>query len=216
MVRLAAAGVQCFPVLRAGGLGRDAGAEQVESFRTMHRAPRWRRPGRIQRWHRDTNVGTFPGRAAASTPRRHSAGEELWIKLPIALRATARSVIGRSSFRPRIRCGGSTPCAHAWPKLASNTLVTFNPSNIAYVCGHFSTNLHDFQCLVVSQTRPPLMVLWYFELARFHASAVGAIGRGLRYGRGSGRVSGRGSAAAHCGRPSASASTRARLQSHRG
>jgi Xaa-Pro aminopeptidase len=55
-----------------------------------------------------------------------------------------------------------------------DTLVTFNPSNIAYICGHFSTNLHDFQCLVVAQTRTPLMVLWYFELARFHASAVGA------------------------------------------
>jgi Xaa-Pro dipeptidase len=55
-----------------------------------------------------------------------------------------------------------------------DTLVTFNPSNIAYLCGHFSTNLHDFQCLAVSQTRTPLMVLWYFELARFHASAVGA------------------------------------------
>ena len=55
-----------------------------------------------------------------------------------------------------------------------DTLVTFNPSNIAYLCGHFSTNLHDFQRLAVSQTRAPLMVLWYFELARFHASAVGA------------------------------------------
>jgi Xaa-Pro dipeptidase len=55
-----------------------------------------------------------------------------------------------------------------------DTLITFSPSNIAYLCGHFSTNLHDFQCLVVSQTRAPLMVLWYFELARFHASAVGA------------------------------------------
>jgi Xaa-Pro dipeptidase len=55
-----------------------------------------------------------------------------------------------------------------------DTLVTFNPSNIAYLCGHFSTNLHDFQCLVVAQTRAPLMVLWYFELARFHASALGA------------------------------------------
>jgi Xaa-Pro dipeptidase len=55
-----------------------------------------------------------------------------------------------------------------------DTLVTFNPSNIAYLCGHFSTNLHDFQCLAVSQTRAPLMVLWYFELARFHASAIGA------------------------------------------
>jgi Xaa-Pro dipeptidase len=55
-----------------------------------------------------------------------------------------------------------------------DTFVTFNPSNIAYVCGHFSTNLHDFQCLVVSQKRTPLIVLWYFELARFHASAVGA------------------------------------------
>jgi Xaa-Pro dipeptidase len=55
-----------------------------------------------------------------------------------------------------------------------DVLITFSPSNIAYVCGHFSTNLHDFQCLVVAQTRAPLMVLWYFELARFHASAVGA------------------------------------------
>jgi Xaa-Pro dipeptidase len=55
-----------------------------------------------------------------------------------------------------------------------DTLITFNPSNIAYLCGHFSTNLHDFQCLVLSQTRRPLMVLWYFELARFHASSVGA------------------------------------------
>jgi Xaa-Pro dipeptidase len=55
-----------------------------------------------------------------------------------------------------------------------DVLITFSPSNIAYVCGHFSTNLHDFQCLVVAQTRAPLIVLWYFELARFHASAVGA------------------------------------------
>lgn len=54
-------------------------------------------------------------------------------------------------------------------------LITFSPSNIAYLCGHFSTNLHDFQCLVVSQTRQPMMVLWYFELARFHASSVGAV-----------------------------------------
>jgi Xaa-Pro dipeptidase len=55
-----------------------------------------------------------------------------------------------------------------------DVLVAFNPSNITYLCGHFSTNLHDFQCLVLSQTRTPLMVLWYFELARFHASSVGA------------------------------------------
>lgn len=55
-----------------------------------------------------------------------------------------------------------------------DTLITFSPSNIAYLCGHFSTNLHDFQCLIVSQTRRPMMVLWYFELARFHASSVGA------------------------------------------
>lgn len=55
-----------------------------------------------------------------------------------------------------------------------DTLITFSPSNIAYLCGHFSMNLHDFQCLVLSQTRAPLMVLWYFELARFHATSVGA------------------------------------------
>jgi Xaa-Pro dipeptidase len=55
-----------------------------------------------------------------------------------------------------------------------DVLVTFNPSNITYLCGHFSTNLHDFQCLIVSQTRDPMMVLWYFELARFHASSTGA------------------------------------------
>jgi Xaa-Pro dipeptidase len=55
-----------------------------------------------------------------------------------------------------------------------DVLITFNPSNIAYLCGHFSTNLHDFQCLALSQTRAPLMVLWYFELARFYASSVGA------------------------------------------
>jgi Xaa-Pro dipeptidase len=59
-------------------------------------------------------------------------------------------------------------------KAGVDTLITFSPSNITYLCGHFSTNLHDFQCLVVSQARAPLMVLWYFELARFHASAVGA------------------------------------------
>jgi Xaa-Pro aminopeptidase len=58
-----------------------------------------------------------------------------------------------------------------------DVLITFSPSNITYLCGHFSTNLHDFQCLVVAQTRAPLMVLWYFELARFHASAVGATAR---------------------------------------
>jgi Xaa-Pro dipeptidase len=56
-----------------------------------------------------------------------------------------------------------------------DVLITFSPSNIAYLCGHFSTNLHDFQCLVLSQLRQPLMILWYFELARFYASAVGAI-----------------------------------------
>ncbi len=55
-----------------------------------------------------------------------------------------------------------------------DTLITFDPANITYLCGHFSTNLHDFQCMVVSQTRVPLMVLWYFELARFHATSVGA------------------------------------------
>lgn len=54
-------------------------------------------------------------------------------------------------------------------------LITFDPANIAYVCGHFSTNLHDFQCLIIPRDRDPIMVLWYFELARFHASATGAV-----------------------------------------
>jgi Xaa-Pro dipeptidase len=54
-------------------------------------------------------------------------------------------------------------------------LITFSASNITYLCGHFSTNLHDFQCLILSQTRAPILVLWYFELARFHVSSVGAV-----------------------------------------
>ena len=54
-----------------------------------------------------------------------------------------------------------------------DVLVTFGPANITYACGHFTTNLWDFQCLVIPVDQRPFMVLWYFELGRFYVSSVG-------------------------------------------
>jgi Xaa-Pro dipeptidase len=55
-----------------------------------------------------------------------------------------------------------------------DALVTFSPANVTYACGHFTTNLWDFQCLVIPIDQRPFMVLWYFELGRFYVSSVGS------------------------------------------
>jgi Xaa-Pro aminopeptidase len=54
-------------------------------------------------------------------------------------------------------------------------LVTFSPANITYLSCHSSANIRDYHCLIVSQTAEPVLVLWYFELGRFHASAVDTV-----------------------------------------
>jgi len=55
-----------------------------------------------------------------------------------------------------------------------DVLITFSPTNITYLCGHSSLNIHDFQCLIVPQTEAPVMILWFFELGRFHVTATAA------------------------------------------
>jgi Xaa-Pro dipeptidase len=55
-----------------------------------------------------------------------------------------------------------------------DALITFSPTNITYLCGHSSGNVRDFQCLILPQADDPVLVLWYFELGRFHATATGA------------------------------------------
>ena len=37
----------------------------------------------------------------------------------------------------------------------------------------FTTNLWDFQCLVIPTDQRPFMILWYFELGRFYVSSFG-------------------------------------------
>jgi Xaa-Pro aminopeptidase len=56
-----------------------------------------------------------------------------------------------------------------------DVLVTFSPPNITYLSGHASANIRDYHCLIVSQTAEPVLVLWYFELGPFHASAVDTV-----------------------------------------
>src|SRR3989442_14229683 len=51
-----------------------------------------------------------------------------------------------------------------------DALVLFSPSNVYYLCGFFSVNQWDFQCLVVPLSGDPILVIREFEAGRFHAS----------------------------------------------
>ncbi len=58
---------------------------------------------------------------------------------------------------------------------ALDVLVTFSPPNVTYLSGYSSVNIRDYHCLIVSETADPVLVLWYFELGRFHVSAVDTV-----------------------------------------
>jgi Xaa-Pro dipeptidase len=60
-------------------------------------------------------------------------------------------------------------------KMAENgidTLIVHSPGNIYYLCGHYTLNLWDYQCLVLPGYGKPFMLLWHFEEGRFAATAV--------------------------------------------
>ena len=53
-----------------------------------------------------------------------------------------------------------------------DTLLLHSPGNIYYLCGHYTLNLWDYQCLVLPSHGRPFMLLWHFEEGRFAATAV--------------------------------------------
>lgn len=53
-----------------------------------------------------------------------------------------------------------------------DTLVLHSPSNIYYLSGHYTLNLWDYQCLILSMTGQPVMLIWHFEEGCFAATAV--------------------------------------------
>ena len=53
-----------------------------------------------------------------------------------------------------------------------DALLLFSPSNVYYLCGFFSVNLWDFQCLIVPLSSDPVLVIREFETGRFHASCM--------------------------------------------
>ena len=52
-----------------------------------------------------------------------------------------------------------------------DTLIIHSAPNIYYLCGHFTLNLWDYQCLIIPLDDPMVVVLWQFERGRFEATA---------------------------------------------
>lgn len=53
-----------------------------------------------------------------------------------------------------------------------DTLILHSPANIYYLSGHYTLNLWDYQCLILSMTGNPVVLIWHFEEGRFAATAV--------------------------------------------